>query len=77
MAPNCFARLASEISLTQSTHQIAVSKSSGRLRHAWWPKFGRFDPLEGVILGESAGISQISGVPGLADVVNIFLSLVE
>jgi hypothetical protein len=45
--------------------------------HAWWPKFGRIDPLEGVILGVSAGISQISGVPGLDGVVNIFLFLVE
>ncbi len=43
--------------------------------HAWWPKFGRIDPLEGAILGVSAEISQISDAPGLDGVVNIFIYL--
>ena len=33
-------------------------------RHAWWPKFGKIDPLEGAILGVSAEISQISDAQG-------------
>jgi len=46
-------------------------------RHAWWLKFSRIDRWEGAILGVSAEISQISDAPGLDDVVNIFLFLVE
>jgi hypothetical protein len=46
-------------------------------RHVWWLKFGGIDRQEGAILGVSAEISQISGVPGLDGVVKIFLYLLE
>ena len=43
--------------------------------HAWWLKFDRIDRLEGAILGVSAGISQISRVPGFDGFANLFLYL--
>ena len=52
---------------TASAREVAGS------RHAWWLEFSRNDRRERSILGVSGGISQISGVPGLDGVVNIFL----
>jgi len=46
-------------------------------RHAWWLKFGWNDQREGAIPGMSAEISQISDVPGLDGVVNLFPYWVE
>lgn len=68
-------RITAEISLTELTHQIAASKSSCRSPACLVADCGRIDLLEGVILGVSAGISQLSGVPGLGGLANLFLNL--
>jgi len=56
---------------------LLPAKVAAGSRHAWWLEFGRIDRREGAILGVSAEISQISGVPGLAGFANLFLFLVE
>ena len=63
LIPYRFVGVASEISLTQSTQQIAARTSRGRWSHAWWLKFDRIDRW-GAIL-RVGGKRQISDAPGL------------
>jgi hypothetical protein len=56
-APNRFVRLASEICLTQSTQQIAASKSSGRWAAWLVADCGWIDRLEEAIWDMSGEIS--------------------
>ena len=49
-ALNRFVRIADEMSLTQSAHQIAVSKSGAGSRRAWWQEFDRIERREGARL---------------------------
>jgi hypothetical protein len=73
-APTRFVRVADEISLAESTHQIAASKSSGKLSACLEADCGWIGRLEEAIWGVSGEISQLSE---LDDVVNIFLYLLE
>ena len=73
--PNRFVRVADAISLTQLTYQQLRANVAAGSRHAWWLEFGGIDPLEGAILGLTAKVSLISGVPWLGGFVNLFLCL--